>query len=423
MKKNIIIIIILSLTTNLFAEEASIPDVHDSVFFNLREGKSRFINGSKEREIKKIYLNTQAGVVLRNSISENLNSLCASRILFEIKDKLHVKSSNDVELAILGMRQEDLIDDVVVDILIKSVRTHDLSINPFVKDSLNSEEETKIIEILHGLEKEIHNEKSCIDDTYKKFVSKISTLTPKVYKNLKHINNLALDNNVISNSEYLIFEKLRKEKIFEWPMTLSEYGKKLERLRGLFPTRRKESSSDYKDPVKKSRDSLRQLLYERYSPTQIILLANIVKDLKIRLESASINVNINYVDRVSEIINLSPMEKFRFILKLLRKELANINNGTLLEGKSASFLDIIAASYEVGYISSNEINSFLSLQEIWNPSKTPKEKVMYWVNTFGGLASVLLPSPFGLVAVMAIMLIDHQLASAPIDRDSDFNLL
>ena len=132
MKKNIIIIIILSLTTNLFAEEASIPDVHDSVFFNLREGKSRFINGSKEREIKKIYLNTQAGVVLRNSISENLNSLCASRILFEIKDKLHVKSSNDVELAILGMRQEDLIDDDYEVAMIKWDTTENDMSKPFV---------------------------------------------------------------------------------------------------------------------------------------------------------------------------------------------------------------------------------------------------------------------------------------------------
>ena len=70
----------------------------------------------------------------------------------------------------------------------------------------------------------------------------------------------------------------------------------------------------------------------------------------------------------------------------------------------------------------SEIEQLASLQEIWNPSKTTKEKVMYWVKTFGGVASVLLPPPFGFVSVMAIMLIDQSIKDAPVDRDPDFNL-
>ena len=91
-------------------------------------------------------------------------------------------------------------------------------------------------------------------------------------------------------------------------------------------------------------------LYNKFDSTQIILLANIVKGLKTRLESKDVTININYVDRPTEIIELTPMEKFRFILKLLRKEMADLNNSSLLQGRNANYLDLITAAYEVGYI-------------------------------------------------------------------------
>jgi hypothetical protein len=136
-----------------------------------------------------------------------------------------------------------------------------------------------------------------------------------------------------------------------------------------------------------------------------------------------VTIHINYVNQDSEIINLSPMEKFRFILKLLRKELATINNSSMLNGQRASYSDIITAAYEVGYISSQEIEAFASLEDIWNPKKTTKEKVMTWIKLFGGVSAVLLPPPFGFLSVLVIMLIDQQVSEAPVDPDSDFNLM
>ncbi|MDD4972761.1 MAG: hypothetical protein PHY93_00340 [Bacteriovorax sp.] len=423
MKKIILIALVSTLTFNLVAQAVPPSELNDSPYRNMREGNSRLINSSKETEISKLYKNTKSIEVLRKIISDKSINRCATKVVLAIKDKLNFSHRNDVELAILGLRQDNSIDDITANILTAATSLNILIPNLIAKNDLTSDEEDKALEIFNTEAKHIKNKTLCIEDVYRDLVGKLATDSSKFVKNLKHINKLALDNNVINNNDFKILEKLRAKKVYEWPITLSEYSQSLDNIAINFPMRTRESAELITDVKFRVKKSLRQSLYEKYNSIQIMLLANIARDMKKRLESRDITININYVDQNSEIINLSPMEKFRFILKLLRKELATVNNGSLLGGKAANYMDIITASYEVGYISSNEITAMASLQEIWNPTKTTKEKVMYWTKTFGGIASVLLPPPFGFVAVMAIMLIDQQVAAAPIDHDSDFNLM
>ncbi|MBC7537315.1 MAG: hypothetical protein H7281_00735 [Bacteriovorax sp.] len=423
MKTITLITLVSTLTFNLFAQEVPYLEQSNSPYRNMREGKSHLIDSSKETGISKLYKDTNSIEVLRKIISDKSINRCATKVVSAIKNKLDINHESDVKMAILGLRMDDSIDDISANILIEAIDIKNLIPNPIAKNDLTSDEEDQALEIFHSKSKDIANKSLCIEDVYRSLVAKLSSDSSKFIKNLKHINKLALDNNVINENDFQTLEKLRVKKVYEWPLSLSEYGQSLESISRKFPLRTKETAELITDVKFRGKRSLRQSLYEKYDSTQIILLANIVRDLKKRLESNDITININYVNQESEVINLSPMEKFRFILKLLRKELATLNNGTLLGGRPASYMDIITASYEVGYISSNEIMALVSLQEIWNPTRTTKDKVMYWTKTFGGIASVFLPPPFGFVAVMAIMLIDQQLADAPVNRDSDFNLL
>lgn len=417
--KTLITILCLSLTINLFAQEVS----STSPYENLREADSHLITSLKKDDVMKVYNDEDSLSSLRKIINDKSINRCATKIVSAIQNDLHLSSKNETETAILALRFDDSLDDIAAGILLKAADTDVLS-HPLAQNDLTEEEEKEALTLYKTKVADLQNKNICLEDSFRSLVAKLSEGSYKFTKNLKHINKLALEQKIINKSDFKNIEKLRINKVHEWPITLSSYKISLETLAKNFPNRTKESAKLVTEAGRfKNKTSLRQGLYQKYNAAQIMVLANVVKSLKKRLDSKDITVHINYVDQESEIINLSPMEKFRFILKLLRKELALINNSTILSGKQATYLDIITAAYEVGYISSVEIEQFAALEDIWNPKKTTKEKVMVWVKVFGGVASVLLPPPFGFLSVMAIMLIDQQVSEAPVNPDSDFNLL
>lgn len=421
--KLIITALCLSLSLNLFAQEQIDLNAFDNPYKNLREGSSHLISHNKKIEIDNLYRGSPDMAVLRKIINDKNVNRCASKVVSSIQNELGLISEKDIELAVLALRLEDSIDDVAAAILIKAADSSYI-VNPIAKNDLTAEEEVKALAVYKTKAADLQNKTLCKEDVYRELVGKLTTASLKFGKHLKHLNKLALSKNVIKESDYKSVEVMRATKVHEWPITLSTYKSSLETIAKNFPLRKKEASKLVTDAGRfRSKTSLRQGLYEKFNGMQIIILANVVKSLNKRLDSKDINIHINYVDQESEIINLSPMEKFRFILKLLRKELATLNNGTILGGQRANYIDIITAAYEVGYISSTEIEQFAALEDIWNPKKSTKEKVMVWVKVFGGVASVLLPPPFGFLSVMAIMLIDQQVQDAPVNTDSDFNLL
>lgn len=429
MKKILLITLLFSLTLPLFAQDLAVVSDFQGAYKNIREGDSALIKALNEADRAALYNNYKKGSSslerLKLILGDAKKNRCATKFVESIENEFNVSANKDIELAILGLRLDDSIDDIAAGILIKASRLSSPVPHPISKDQLTAEEEDKAMEIFSTKTKEIKNKSLCMEDTYRSLVASLLSEAPKFGKNIKHIHQLALEQNLISESDFRLLEKMRYAKVHEWPLTLFSYGQRVESVSKKFPTRIKEASelvTDISEGKFRHKKSLRQSLYEKYNTNQIILLANMVRDLKKRLEAKDINIMINYVDQPSEVLALSPMEKFRFILKLLRKELALINNSSLLNGNKASYIDIIAASYEVGYISAAEIEVLSSLEDIWNPKKSTKEKVMVWAKRFGGVASVLLPPPFGFVSVLAIMLIDQYISEAPIDRDPDYNL-
>ncbi len=392
-------------------------------FVNFREGRSRLITSDLVGEVNQKYKQTNKLNILKSIISDNNYNRCASKVVKAIKEKLDLSHDRDLQLAILGLRLDNSLDDISASILLETIKLNKLIPIPIVRDGLSADEEDRAMEIFQDISEALKNKNLCIEDTYRSLVAELNQKSPKFIKNLKHINKLALENGIISSTDFNSFELLRFNKVYNWPLSLGEYATGLSNISRMFPTREHEYADLMTDVKLREKKSLRQALYEKYNSTQILLIGNLVKSLKHRLDATEVTINVNYVDQATEVIALSPMEKFRFILKLMRKELAEINNSNVLAGRPATYMDIIAASYEVGFISSNEIATMASLQEIWNPSITPKDKAIYWSKTFGGIASIFLPPPFGFLAVMAIMVIDQQVADAPINHDSDFNLM
>ena len=339
--KLIIATLCSSLMFNLVASEITPLLSSDSPYRNLREGNSHLITSHKEDYVVRMYKDTPAIESLRKIINDKTINRCATKVVSAIQKELSLSSEDETELAILGLRLDDSIDDITAGILIKAADSHFLS-HPIAKNDLTSEEETKALDIYKTKIADFQNKTLCSEDTYRALIGKLNEGSYKFIKNLKHLNKLALDKKIINESDFKILERMRAKKVHEWPLTLSSYRSALDTVAKNFPTRKKESAKLVTDAGRfKNKTSLRQGLYEKFNATQIILLANVVKSLKKRLEAKDVTIHINYVDQESEIISLSPMEKFRFILKLLRKELALINNSTMINGRQATFLDII----------------------------------------------------------------------------------
>lgn len=417
MKNLILLILITTFSLSSFGQ--------DQIYNNIRESKSALIDFNEEREIEKLYKGTSSLAVLEEIITDpNINE-CATKVISKIKSKLSLKTNDDVRLAILGLRLNDSIDDIAVGLLLKAnILDQEILSTPITLNNLSNNDELKAMRIFKENVNNIKDKQSCVEESYRDLVDALTKESSQYKKALKHINKLAFKNSIINESEYKILEKLRIGRVFEWPLTLASYHKSLKDLDANFSQREKESSilitkrTQGKNHVKKS---MRQELFEKYKSGQIQLLANMAKSLKERLASNEIAINITYSDQRVEVISLTPMEKFRFILKLLRRDLASLNNNPSVLGNIATYTDIITASYETGFVSSNELEQLASLEEIWNPKRTLKEKVIKWGERFGGLATVLLPPPYGYVSMMAIMLIDQQFSSAPV-INSDINI-
>jgi hypothetical protein len=393
-----------------------------SPYLNMREGNSRFIAESIKPHLQEILENEQTKQTLGEIINNNQINSCASKIVFEINDQLKLESSEELENILKALRFNNQIDDIVLDLLLKAVPLSNYQPSPFALASLSDDEENLALNIIKQHVVDIKNKANCIEDSFRDLAFDLASKNPKFIKHLKQLFKSAYKNNIISKDTYRTLDNLKQNKVHLWPLSLSEYKKSLSTLAKKFPNRKEEESDFVTVAMKKEGISLREQLYEKYNYQQIILLSNIISNLKKRLDASDISIDILYENQSKEIISLTPMEKFRFILKQLRRELSSLNNGSLLNGKAASYTDLIVASYEVGSISSDEISKLASLQEIWNPSKTTKEKVFYWVKTFGGTATVLLPPPYGFISVMALMFIDQQISTNTINHDLDYLL-
>jgi hypothetical protein len=430
--KYLIFIIFCSFVATLQADEGELLNTDlqlnsSGIYKNIRESKSRYINKHNRDEVLDAF-NDSAQISIVNKIINNPRvNFCASKIITEMKSAINFKSKKDLELAILSARFGDNIDDVVVSLLLRAISPNNkfkLKINPPKQAEEISEEDEKIaLKLYESKMKELRNEKACPEDTYRALYVSVASHSNLFNRQFKKINRIALSKQVITEEEFNQIETFRSDNVHQWQTTLAEYRSNLISLREAYPNRVKEEAVLVTDVKFRQENSIRQSLHARFNSTQIILISEVMTNLRKRLDSESVTISFNYADKDSEIMTLTPMEKFRLIIKILRKEMSVLNNSRLLSGQRVSYSDVIAASYEVGFIGSLEIEQLASLEEIWNPKKTKKEKVMFWVKTFGQASAVLLPPPYGFLSVLAIMIIDQQLADPKADPNADYNLL
>lgn len=390
-------------------------------FSNLREGDSRFIGAPEKARIEAMY--QKHG---KNNIEGRFTDIfrtkdiatCASKVVKKLA-WLELEQEGRASLA-YAIRDLNIIDDIVLDIILK--RNKIKFEGTFPSMQIGSVKTKDIEEIYKKFTKSIENN-ACPEDS---FFSLAGALYKKGYKKngkLKAANKKAKKKGFIDQDTYELLESFRRAKVQFWHLSLRQYSYKLRALRRQIDKYGHEEGNFVTVENKKANMSLRQYLYSRFSYMQILMMGNLVEKMRKRLDSSDISILIRYADdEQTEIIPLEPTERFRFVLKLLRKEMTKLNQSNLFESQRAHYAAVIAASYEIGSVPAIELEELGSLEEIWNPKRTRMERVMTWARMFGGVASVVIPGPFAFLPVLAVMVVDGILANPKPDSDQDISL-
>lgn len=399
-------------------------------FKNVREGKSYYDSNAKDRAVKKVMKEITRDEVVsiyNESLAKNKN-LCSYDINADINNSLSTRGLDvDLKGFIYVLRDAQEIDDVAAKILltaheVKTTRLNELDPEklPYLSDNEKSKSQ---LELVGSFEKRFG--KSCFDEAYRSLYTELLKIDKKTKDyDLQAINFVALKQNRISQRTYLALEQGRLNELEKSSLTLSGYSKKVKTLRLQYPLRDARERSDFTSTeVKKMKSSRRQKLFEQYSDLQIIMMGNVIKKLRARLEYDLVEINGYQNGVLQETIPLDPMERFRFAIKILRKEMSHISLNSYFNGRSPDYLDLMTASYEIGIIPASELEAVASLEEIWNPKKTFWDKASVWVKLFSSVATIVIPPPYGFIPALVIVVIEATVGKKDDPNQNDPSVL
>lgn len=405
------------LTLFLFLQAAFVWADGTLDFTNDREGVSLYDTKSNNKKINSTLKKIKSNVIV-NSYKTALNeqnerNVCAYNLNETFIKGLGQKkvSKSQYEGSIYYLRSQNLIDDVVVQILLNAYKTTTKTIfnndrdysHRFLPGTYTQRES------LYALMKEFTSKylgHNCYDDAYRLFHNDMNKIVSLSQNDLKNLYLEANERRVISDEVYNLLERARLANLHYKSVSLKDYYRKIQNLRVQYPLPFENEYSDFVTKANSVNLTHRQQLLAQYSDLQIILMGNLIKKLRTRLESDRIEIWVYDQDGEIEVIPLEPMERFRFALKILRKEMSQLALNTQFRGRAPSYMDLIAASFELGLVAGSELNELGSLEEIWNPKKTWWDKAAFWVRSFGSVATIMIPPPYGFIPVLALVAIE-----------------
>jgi hypothetical protein len=342
------------------------------------------------------------------------NKLCAYDLNQALQERLARLNPRSAQLAgaLHYLRSLDEIDDVSLRILLKAheVTTTELNLPKIAEDlhlPRNAGNVDKMVEAIGTFEPRL-SKNTCFDDAYKTLIGEIRKVDKGVSSTqLEALYVEAVKRGVLSVDAYKELEKARVNKVETQILGLKSYHQKLKSLRIQYPLPDRTERSEFVTArVEKQRFSRRQRLLENYSDLQIILMGNVIKKLRERLESPRVEILVYDHETLRETIALEPMERFRFAVRLLRKEMSHLALNTYFNGRTPDYMDLMTASYEIGIIPGSELDEIAGLREIWNPRKTFWDKAGIWVKSFSSVATIALPPPYGFLPALGIVVIE-----------------
>ena len=389
---------------------------------NDREGKSFLLSNSNVREVERLNI---------PSLAQELNSVVAGlgggeACAFSLNTALILRLPaypmlrGNHERFLQAIRHQGLIDDVVLQLLQKAHGVHK-DIDHDARDQFAPPAGDPPAELRPFRDFSTRRGRGkCLHDNFRELMSGFRQQNRDfTVSELRRRIDPAVRAGYLTEKAASELRAALSDKIEEWQVSLADYVSKKQFLRTQFPVVGSERADFVTSKAGKTNNSHRLKLYQTYTPIQITLMGDVIKKLKSRLESPRIEILVyDNSDEVREVISLDPMERFRFAIRLLRKEMRLLSTNSYFTGRQPSYTDLMASAYEIGGVTALELDQVARLEEIWNPTRTFWDKAAVWVRMFGGVLSVVVPPPYGFLPALAITAIEAVTRDQPND-DTD----
>lgn len=374
---------------------------------NSLEGKSQYLTKKIQEQISSYGFDDDSLKIQDTfALAVNESKLCSSIIHTTLSKDLGY-SAKKVKSLYYYLRSINEIDDISLKIFLKQIPLHGT-----VKQ--NSSSKQLEIKYFNAFEKLIVPQAGKIRCEF----SDISKLLVRLMKDLEVEKAKKLTTHLKTylaqkpELEDILRPLILLSKNYKKPVKLAlrEYVSLKSEIRKqitdeVFEQMQTQEKSEYaSEYLKKEKRTRRQKLYESYTFIQLILLKDIISELKRDLEAVRMEyVLYDALGGVVDTYTMDPMEQFCFTIKLMRKKLYTLNENFFFASRSGNFEDSMMAAVEFGVISTYEFDSVFGFKEIWDPQKSFWDKNRKWIQTFGSLTGVVLPPPFGAIPMLAIM--------------------
>ncbi len=401
------------------------------IYHNFKEGESRYVSNIDKKLLLKLeerFSSSKLTEAVAFSLDKDDSADgCELDIVGKLRSKVGKKY---LRRTLKYARLKNMIDDTTYRLLKNASKARKVKVFKIALADLHIDR-VEIKEQIFGAYRvwKRDNKRQCAIDGWLALSGKIRSNVIK-YKNydLRRYNNLALHAGILSEEEFYKVEFARKNKFHKVELTLKSYQQKLEQMQRFYPDYNFSIGSSFiAKKIKKQKLSRRERLYRNYSSYQIIMLSNLLDSFRRRLASPLVQIVVHNkdVDGEDEEIDLTPMEQYRFAIKMIRKEMDDLQNSKIFRKQNIQYMDLVAAAYETNLVSSQELEYISEIEEIWNPKKTTWEKVSSISSLIGGIVSIVLPPPWSFIPIIAVIVIEVIASSKKDDKqevEKEFSL-
>lgn len=405
---------------------------------NNKESVSKFIGGQERRSIERwlsasasretILAKSKASLSSTLKIFKNRDAYCDVGFTRLLKGEAVrsglVVDQKDFRAYTAYLRETNLIDDILYKNLIASEKLNlalensndNRPLVPVINRNSDSTKDIDLKELYADFQKWPDEVSSC---SVGRFFRLSASLTWKNKRQrdslLNKLNYLAFEQKIISLETYNKLEIIKAHKAIDWTVNVFKYLDIVANAKDkLSPTGKpevdpSEYSTKYAD--RKAKLTHRGRLYKNFDSTQVMMLADIILKTSKRMDAHYVAINFQYEDRPDSEVEtyvLSPMERYRLSIKLLRKDMGEVMRSDLFKNSPVAYEDLVTAAYETGLIRSEELGLILKFEEFWNP-KDPKWKIYAnFAFSILGTAAIYLPPPWNIVGAIALIVTQVQ---------------
>ena len=407
---------------------------------NDKEVYSRSLSVAELEAAKSLYPPNEGHRFMSVLVSsmENVSSegrICDLSVAAKFRNRLG-EEGIDPASVLKHLRSRDFIDDILFDLMNRSLLlereiTGALSGEVFVGYPRYYFRTPAILagnnveELFRELENWPDGKERCLLDALEKFVRKINHgQRGPGPGDMSYLNDQALRQSLINEEQFKVLQILGRNTAWKRKISLASYLDKIQRAKNVMsytPQTGLESAKEYwnRRPKVALRLADRRKLYQKYTATQIVMLAQVLEKASMRMggdpsvDTGPSEIVTDYVIRrdgqtreVTERYVLSPSEQFSYARKRLRLDLMEVVSSNSFKNKGVSYEDIVAAGLETGYISHADLGHVLAYDDLWNPnvSAWTKYKSFFW--SLADTATLYLPSPLNVVGAVGLTVLN-----------------